>query len=115
MAPTGQSAFHGIPDRSPLRPSRSWEMWVVALRGFPGEQDEIAAVFADRDDACAYARWWNREEVRRFGRESPVAATVEEIDFYPHDGWRPTGGACGRGQRAGKLMESAAPSPIRCR
>ncbi len=89
MIPNGQSAIVGMRDGSSWRPTLSWDVWVVALRGFPGEQDEIAAVFADRDDADAYARWWNREELRRYGRESPVAASVEEIDFYPLHAWRP--------------------------
>jgi hypothetical protein len=56
---------------------------------FPGEPDEVAAVFADPNDAFAYAVWWNREELRRYGRESTVAAAVEEIDFYPPHAWHP--------------------------
>lgn len=89
MSPNGQSAIVGVRHDSSGQPPRSWEVWIVELRGFPGEQDEIAAVFADRDDAYTYAQWWNREELRRFGRKSPIAATVEEIDFYPRREWRP--------------------------
>ena len=89
MIPKGQYAIVGMRDGSPWRRTLSLDVWVVALRGFPGEQDEIAAVFADRDDAYAYARWWNREELRRYGGKSQVAASVEEIDFYPPEGWRP--------------------------
>ncbi len=67
------------------------DCWIVALRGFPGEHEEVAGVFASHDDALAYAGWWNLEELRRFGRDSTVTAVVDETDFYPPGGWRPPG------------------------
>jgi hypothetical protein len=65
------------------------DVWVVQLRGFPGESEEVAGVFASRDDAARYAAWWNLEELRKFGRSSTATAVVEETDFYPPGSWRP--------------------------
>ena len=64
--------------------------WAVVLRGFPSrEDDEVAAVFLDRTDSVRYADWWNREEVIRYGPDSPVTAVPEEIDLYAPGTWRP--------------------------
>lgn len=62
--------------------------WAVTIR-CPDEADEVAAVFVARDDAQTYTMWWNREEMRRYGRATGVAATTEETDFYPEGVWRP--------------------------
>jgi hypothetical protein len=63
-------------------------VWVINLQDFPGEYDEVAAVFAVHDDARAFAGWWNAEELRRFGRESTATAVVEAVDYYPPGMWR---------------------------
>jgi len=65
--------------------------WVVTT-GDDHDGCEIAALFADGHDACRYAAWWNREELRRYGNLSTHAtatAIPEEIDFYPTGTWRP--------------------------
>ena len=65
------------------------DCWVVKLCGFPGEHEEVAAVFVVRADAEEYTGWWNRGELRRFGRDSTATAVVEETDFYQPGAWRP--------------------------
>lgn len=67
---------------------RQTAVWVVKLQGFPGEFDEVAAVFADHDGAGAYAAWWNRLESLRFRCESTASAVIEEVDFYSPGSWR---------------------------
>jgi hypothetical protein len=78
----------------PAVASATWaQVWVVKI-WYPNEEPEVAAVFANRDEAMRCAAWWNWEEIRRYGRHSGVWAGVEETDFYPAGAWRPPVRSC---------------------